>query len=568
MYHVGRPSATLADVDSQIAASSSIDPQLRRDLCSAIHCFGQAIGKKPHELPADGSLLRLAARLRRRTVAGPTRDGWASIRRKVGSALILTGHVDAIYFERSQLSPQWRALRAKLTIRTLACELPRLMRYCAARGIVPEQVADSNVAQYVRWVVDQGNKRDPYKFHQELCRVWNHAVEKVPGWPTQRLTVPRRRITVALPWFAFPRSLKADVDAWLRRLAVGDPLASVPIRTFRPTTLRTYEWLVRYFASVLVHCGYDPQNLRSLADLVAIHAVKEGLRYFLRKDKRRSNSYISLLLTVLKNVARTWVRVGKGRWEQLTEISRALAPKPRGLDERSSLRLRPFDDPANVRALLALPQRLARETVDCDDGYRECALEMQIAVAIELLLFCPLRISVLARLELNRHVRAAGDVRAPSIRIIIPAEEMTSGRNLVFVLPAQAARLLTVYVERFRPRLVAGRSRWLFPGAGNRPKGVCALRQRISATIQRTIGLKVNPFLFRHICAKLFLSRNPENYEVVRRVLGHRLLATTSRMYCDFGTAIAIRHFDEKVLGLRRADVVRLAHRWRRREPS
>jgi len=202
----------------------------------------------------------------------------------------------------------------------------------------------------------------------------------------------------------------------------------------------------------------------------------------------------------------------------------------------------------------------------CDDGYRECALEMQIAVAIELLLFCPLRIAVLARLELNRHIRAVGDARAPTIRIVIPAEETTSGRNLTFVLPAQAARLLVVYVERFRPRLVHGRSRWLFPGRADRPKSTRTLRKQISSTIQRTMGLDINPFLFRHICAKLFLSRNPETYEVVRRILGHRSLATTSRLYSDFGTATAIRRFDEKVLRFRRADVVCLARLRKRRD--
>ena len=56
----------------------------------------------------------------------------------------------------------------------------------------------------------------------------------------------------------------------------------------------------------------------------------------------------------------------------------------------------------------------------------------------------------------------------------------------------------------------------------------------------------------RHIAAKLFLDANPGAYEVVRRVLGHRSIDTTTCFYTGLETPAAVRHFDKTILHLRR----------------
>jgi integrase len=69
--------------------------------------------------------------------------------------------------------------------------------------------------------------------------------------------------------------------------------------------------------------------------------------------------------------------------------------------------------------------------------------------------------------------------------------------------------------------------------------------------------MRINPHLFRHIAAKLYLDTNPGGYEVVRRVLGQRSINTTTRFYTGLETASAVRHFDRTILGLRREPNVR-----------
>ena len=67
------------------------------------------------------------------------------------------------------------------------------------------------------------------------------------------------------------------------------------------------------------------------------------------------------------------------------------------------------------------------------------------------------------------------------------------------------------------------------------------------------IGLEVYPHLLRHFAATLYLTENPEGIEVVRRVLGHRSADTTRRSYAGVHDQLAVRRFDELVLGIRAA---------------
>ncbi len=94
-------------------------------------------------------------------------------------------------------------------------------------------------------------------------------------------------------------------------------------------------------------------------------------------------------------------------------------------------------------------------------------------------------------------------------------------------------------------------SDWLFPGKYAQPKRAQSLGRQISGTILRETGLEVHTHLFRHIGAFLYLSANPGAYEVVRRVLGHRSMETTTQFYTGTETKAAVRHFDANILRLR-----------------
>jgi integrase len=66
--------------------------------------------------------------------------------------------------------------------------------------------------------------------------------------------------------------------------------------------------------------------------------------------------------------------------------------------------------------------------------------------------------------------------------------------------------------------------------------------------VRERIGLDVHLHLFRHIAAKLYLDAHPGQYEVVRRLLGHKQIETTVAFYAGAETAAAVRHYDDHIL--------------------
>jgi hypothetical protein len=68
----------------------------------------------------------------------------------------------------------------------------------------------------------------------------------------------------------------------------------------------------------------------------------------------------------------------------------------------------------------------------------------------------------------------------------------------------------------------------------------------------RFTGLKVNSHLFRHAGAKIFLDQRPGQYEVVRQVLRHRSIETTTSFYAGAETRSAGLHYAAVIDRLRK----------------
>jgi integrase len=372
--------------------------------------------------------------------------------------------------------------------------------------------------------------------------------------------------TYALPWSAFPASLEAEIDAYLARLAGKDILAELPFRPLKPASLATRARQLQEYVSALVHRGRDPASLRSLAEVVAVEVVKDGLRFFLDRAGGKPTGQAHAIASVVKALAQHWVEVAPAHLEQLRTICRRLDPGHSGLAAKNRDRLRQFDDPANVQALVTLPQRLFAEVVRSGKPSRAAALRVQAAVAIELLLMVPLRITNLAQLKLGEHLIRS---RKGVMHLAIPGHAVKNGVAIEALLQGPTVRLLEAYVETYLPLLrrepsPCEPSPWLFPGrGGDTPKSRDMLRSQIIDCVKERCGLLVHPHLFRHLAAKLYLEAHPGAYGVVRLLHGHKSVDTTTRFYCGMETAAAMRHYDDHILQLRGAPAPIAARRRR-----
>ena len=68
-------------------------------------------------------------------------------------------------------------------------------------------------------------------------------------------------------------------------------------------------------------------------------------------------------------------------------------------------------------------------------------------------------------------------------------------------------------------------------------------RLRSPCLIRRSIGLEVNPHLYRHLVHLIVLNRYPGAYAMISRILGHKSLQTAISNYAGEDIAIAMRAF-------------------------
>jgi integrase len=128
-----------------------------------------------------------------------------------------------------------------------------------------------------------------------------------------------------------------------------------------------------------------------------------------------------------------------------------------------------------------------------------------------------------------------------------------NANDLEFPLMQESLKLLENYLADSRRLLLSGRSPFLFPGKrADQHKGNGALSSQIRELVFAYTRLDMPAHRFRHATAKIFLDRNPGQYEVVRQFLGHKDVRTTIGFYTGADSVSAARHFARTILGIRR----------------
>jgi integrase len=459
-------------------------PAARRvGLGSALNTLGKVLNRPLQQIPAAPAALAPLLREANPARAGIGHGRWKNVRSQLYAVLELRGLV-AAGNPKTPLAPEWQALRQRLPNEVFRRGLVYLMRYCSALGI-PIEAVDQAVFDRIREHM-RGNVRvDRWREqHRQSCRLWNKAGEIIPGWPPFRVSVPTYKRSYVLPWSTFPASFRADLDACLEWRTKPNLLAKDRAKPIRSSTRDQFERWVRRFASILVHDGVDPATLTSLASLVLVENYERGLTALLNRNGGETCAQTNNIAQALKVIADDWV---KCRGEEMDEIRRMRSQVREdrfGLTEKNKKRLRILIEPPNRQRLLLLPRVLAKHAGAASTklGERQRAQLMQMALAIEILLICPMRLGNLAALNRKDHIVdlvPGGDQKL----IIIPGAEIKNSVPLERLLSGEAAVLLETYWRDYRPLLFDGPSEALFPGAEGRSKGALTLGNQISTTI-------------------------------------------------------------------------------------
>src|SRR5262249_37083147 len=138
------------------------------------------------------------------------------------------------------------------------------------------------------------------------------------------------------------------------------------------------------------------------------------------------------------------------------------------------------------------------------------------------------------------------------IHLRFPGSEVKNGVDLEFPLPSESMDLIDLYLRDYRHLLADEPGSFLFPGKrARRPKRSDRLSRQINVTVHKYTGLEMPAHRFRHAVGKIFLDRNPGQYEVVRQLLGHKNIKTTIEFHAGAEGAAAARHCAATILKLR-----------------
>jgi len=174
-----------------------------------------------------------------------------------------------------------------------------------------------------------------------------------------------------------------------------------------------------------------------------------------------------------------------------------------------------------------LPEELLAKAAAKIETFRPPFVEGQIAIAIDILLACPLRPENLIELHWRRHFL---EPNGPKGRLLlhIPAEETkTKSRDLTVEIPADVARRLRWYRRHILPCVDADPNGFLFVTKNGDRKNQQTLAQQMIELIEKHVGVHMTPHQFRHFVASLYLDANPEDHQTAQAILHHASAKTT-----------------------------------------
>jgi len=212
--------------------------------------------------------------------------------------------------------------------------------------------------------------------------------------------------------------------------------------------------------------------------------------------------YLSQHAQLLGTIAKHWVKLDEESVTTLRGFASGLAPPRQGMVERNRARLRQFDLPANMDALVLLPSRVIQDVKKNDTGKREAALRVMFAVALEILSVAPMRVENLCGLEIDRHIVETRHGRARTRHIVIPGTETKTNVPFEKQLSPECCALLDTYISTYRTRVSATPGPWLFPGTNGGRRATT----RLSTALQE--------FIFRQtgsVCIRTYSGTSPAN---------------------------------------------------------
>jgi hypothetical protein len=194
-----------------------------------------------------------------------------------------------------------------------------------------------------------------------------------------------------------------------------------------------------------------------------------------------------------------------------------------------------------------LPDQLMRQARLERHAPVRAAVLAQIAVAVAILTIAPIRLGNLASIRLGENLIKPGGPQS-NYFLAFNKYDVKNRVPLQFKLDEVVTAIINEYVHDFRPTLMRGTNAdWLFPGEGGEHKEKISFSTQIVERVEKSTGLRITVHQFRHAAGALILKHRPGEYELVRRLLGHKSVQTTIKFYLELETTQVSELFTDLV---------------------
>jgi integrase len=552
---------TLRTVLDRLAGNSSLSDTRRRDLRSAVVSFAKLRGQPPAAIPLDLADIRRALDGMVPARTQISRKRWANLRSGLAAAIKTSGLRPMLKTHDLQLDEVWTLILAPADQRVRK-GLSRFARWTSLRRIRPEAVDERTIDAFVAELDGATLVRNLHGLRRTVARSWNALVGLHRAAGLRPVPVPpSRAVRTRIPWQQIPASLREDVERYLTWASVPDPLAEgARARNLAPLSLTLQRTHIHSAVTAAAEAGIPLSQLTSLATLIEPETFRALLRHRWREDGGKLSAFTHGLGVTLTAIASEWVKASPNVIATLKALRSKLGTLPTGLTEKNKALLRTFDDPRLIADLIQLPDRLWHAARRGLAKSRWPFIDLQSALTIDILIHLPLRPANLAALRFDTHLHWPQGRRKPAL-LTFNGDETKNDAVLEFEIPAALADRLQVYRNEIAPAVIGERPDAVFVTFTGKPRTQAAIKVAIQKTVLRHLGVKITPHQFRHLAAKIILDANPGAYELVRQLLGHRNLKTTTNFYAGIDTRRAGRAHADLIMRLRESKLGRGRHR-------
>jgi hypothetical protein len=547
-------------------------PDHRRNLSTAVRTYCRLGGSKrpPEIVRLDPARCLPEIDAARASALGISDKSLRNVRSGLREILRRCGLLAPVRERKPVEDPRWAELIGQLPARFHPHRLRAFLAFCASRGIAPAAVTNDTLVAYLHQRQAERGGDNNRTDVREVARQWNKMAKALPGWPQTDLALPAdsdRTITPALT--TYPVSLQREVAEfvdWCRGCGeeffgedadVREPMSEESIRA-RLTGLRLFLWGA-------VETGTPAEEIDSLKWLMRADTRKRSMRWNRERLGGKVTAGLATIADTLPTVA-AFLKLPEAERAVLRQTLRAYRPKrQKEITERNARLLDRLTDPIARGKLLKLPFKLMERAREIRDGWvsdtgvdhpskpLEACWLAAVAVAVEIELNLPLRVSDLAQLTLDEELRIQRQRRGGSTAFL----RVTANKNdhvVETILEGESGELLREYVDAFRPLGPHPETRWVFPNrdSGDRARASQGFSAAIMDELEKELGFHMTVQSFRCFAATVIMELNPHAIEDVRLMLGHEGFAMAERHYRRANRHGAARRLSAGLRSLRR----------------